>query len=583
MPSPTPISGATAPSADHSSSLRPSREAQFQYLVSSYAHYLRENPGILDGTPGPFTLTNYSEITLTPPSPAHLKSPTSSSASTITGEKQLPNLNDPIPSKAQPKPIRNLRHRVLIIYRRLFTLVTIGNLAAITCIFALRLGTSKPVLETITAANLTLAVVIRQDYVINSLFAIFCSVPHWMPLWVRHRAADVYHLGGVHSSAGICAGLWLLATCITSVVCGSYPNDADVCTYTWTEHAKGFVLVDMVLSWMLIALFLVMVVFAYPTIRRDHHNLFEVTHRFAGWTMLAIFWAKITLSVEAVRRDDTAASPFTYHAVRTPSFWMIIISTLSICISWLFLRKVKVEAEPLSDHAVRLHFPYDVPVNGTFTRLSTRPLLEWHSFGAISAPPQTTHPASETPGRHSVIISSAGDWTRHMIANPPTSIYVRGRPVRGVLHCAKLFRRVLIVATGSGIAPCIGPLLQPASPTQLVWSTPNPDKTFGKEFVTQLRAAVPGAVIWNTRERGRPDLVAVSFNEVRRFGAEAVVIIANEGITKKVVYGLRARGVVAMGAIWDSWAGGGGIYLSLGCWFLKGGVQLDWLFLIYFL
>lgn len=44
----------------------------------------------------------------------------------------------------------------------------------------------------------------------------------------------------------------------------------------------------------------------------------------------------------------------------------------------------------------------------------------------------------------------------------------------------------------------------------------------------------------------------MSFNTAKSFGAEAVVIIANEKITRKVVYGLETRGVAAYGAIWDS-------------------------------
>jgi hypothetical protein len=39
---------------------------------------------------------------------------------------------------------------------------------------------------------------------------------------------------------------------------------------------------------------------------------------------------------------------------------------------------------------------------------------------------------------------------------------------------------------------------------------------------------------------------------VQEFQAEAVIVISNEKLTKKVVYGMETRGVPAYGAIWDS-------------------------------
>lgn len=55
----------------------------------------------------------------------------------------------------------------------------------------------------------------------------------------------------------------------------------------------------------------------------------------------------------------------------------------------------------------------------------------------------------------SVVISDAGDWTRKIIAKPPTHIYTRGVPQYGVMRIAGMFEPVIIMATGSGIAPCL--------------------------------------------------------------------------------------------------------------------------------
>ena len=40
--------------------------------------------------------------------------------------------------------------------------------------------------------------------------------------------------------------------------------------------------------------------------------------------------------------------------------------------------------------------------------------------------------------------------------------------------------------------------------------------------------------------------------EVEEFDAEAVCVISNQKLTRKIVYGMMSRGIPAFGAIWDS-------------------------------
>jgi hypothetical protein len=285
-----------------------------------------------------------------------------------------------------------------------------------------------------------------------------------------------------------------------------------------------------------------MVGFAYPTFRKKYHNHFECIHRFVGWTTLGIFWVRTMLSIEAGRKATQALGD---AVVRNPVFWLLIVATLSIASSWFFLRKVPVRAEVLSNHAVRLHFDYTQPVNGSFTRLSKRPLLEWHSFATI---PNTR----EEPNGYSLVVSNAGDWTKATINEEPTHLWVRGLPTCGVMRIATLFNRVVVIATGSGIGPLLGHINQPSCPTQLIWSTPKPEVTFGSGIIKSIRKNIPDAVIHDTKLLGRPDLVRMGYNMAKSFNAEAVIVIANEKITKKIVYGLQTRGIPAYGAIWDS-------------------------------
>jgi ferredoxin-NADP reductase len=120
------------------------------------------------------------------------------------------------------------------------------------------------------------------------------------------------------------------------------------------------------------------------------------------------------------------------------------------------------------------------------------------------------------------------------------------------MRIATLFTRVVLVAIGSGIGPLLGHIQIPTCPFRLVWSTPNPVDTFGKDIVDAVYNADSGAVVHDTKKQGRPDLVRLTWDAVQSFGAEAVIIISNEKLTKKVVYGMETRGVPAYGAIWDS-------------------------------
>jgi len=118
---------------------------------------------------------------------------------------------------------------------------------------------------------------------------------------------------------------------------------------------------------------------------------------------------------------------------------------------------------------------------------------------------------------------------------------------------AQIFRSVVIVTTGSGIGPCLGVIQDiPATRVRLIWSTPSPLATYGREICGMVKETDGDAVIWDTREQGRPDLVQMAFDLYQKEKAEAVFVISNPKLTRKVVYGMESRGVPAFGPIWDS-------------------------------
>lgn len=63
----------------------------------------------------------------------------------------------------------------------------------------------------LSGANLTVAVLIRQQYVINLLFRIATSASRSVPLAIRRHLAKVYHFGGVHVGSAVAAVIWFLA------------------------------------------------------------------------------------------------------------------------------------------------------------------------------------------------------------------------------------------------------------------------------------------------------------------------------------------------------------------------------------
>lgn len=117
---------------------------------------------------------------------------------------------------------------------------------------------------------------------------------------------------------------------------------------------------------------------------------------------------------------------------------------------------------------------------------------------------------------------------------------------------SKLFKKIVLIGTGSGIGPCLAVLRGGEVDCRVLWTTPNAQETFGQDLVDDVLKADRNALIYDTRIHGRPDMVKMAYNMYKECGAEAVIIISNPKLTYKVVYGLESRGVPAFGAIWDS-------------------------------
>ena len=404
-------------------------------------------------------------------------------------------------------------------YHRLFALVMACNAAVLWLGPGIQaMGLER--LSSLVLINLSLATLIRQQYLINALFWLATRVPVGWPLAIRRRVAKVYHFGGLHSGAALAATGWFVAMVWVQVL----------------MHVREPGSVSSLRLWLsggLMALLLSMVIMALPWVRGRFHNGFERVHRFAGWSVLLVFWG-MTLLAPA----EGSANP-----LYSGTFWMLVVLSLSVALPWLRLRKVPIATVRPSGHAVIVRFTHTTPFTGSSTAISRSPLLEWHSFANIPAPGQ--------PGFR-LIISRAGDWTGQFIEQLPSHVWVKGITTAGVANVETLFKSVLYIATGSGIGPVLPHLLAGNVPLHLIWSTRSPRQTYGDALVEEILQAQPQALIWDTDARGKPDLVQLACGAVQAFGVEAVICIANQGLTRRVVQELEARGIPAYGAIWDS-------------------------------
>ncbi|MEV0171358.1 hypothetical protein AB0I00_09570 [Streptomyces sp. NPDC050803] len=395
---------------------------------------------------------------------------------------------------------RLLKHPRLMHYNRLAALVLTANLVFLWTSWT----PSAATMSHAALANLALAVVVRQQYVINLFFRLATAAPtHW-PLKIRWTLGKVYHFGGLHVGGALAGSAWFLAATVTG---DNGPATA--------------------VGWSLLALLAAIIATALPPFRARHHDHFEKIHRFGGWTALALFWTHTLLS---------AAGPVPLA--------VLAVTTFSVALPWLRLRKVDVRVERPSPHVVLARFDYgETPFAGSSTAISRSPLKEWHSFANVPAPGR--------PGFR-LTISRAGDWTGSFIDDLPSRVWVKGITTAGVANIEVLFKKVIYVATGSGIGPCLPHLLAAEVPSRLVWATRDPRTTYGDALVDEILAVQPQALVWDTSRHGKPDMVRLAYEAYRDFGAEAVICISNKKLTWQVVQGLERRGIPAYGAIWDS-------------------------------
>ncbi|KAK4203923.1 hypothetical protein QBC40DRAFT_273612 [Triangularia verruculosa] len=426
-----------------------------------------------------------------------------------------------------------IRFTVLNVYRRLFTLAFIGNI--IPLIVYLVRGAEPLDLVNASAINLAVCGLCRQPIVLNLLYLIFGSVPRSAPTLVKRLACRIFHLGGVHSGTGVASFLWYIG------FAGMYTYRFNPATANPTRIAV------LVLIYSVFALLLSIIVVAHPAIRRKYHDVFELVHRFANWGIIALFWALLFL----LGTQEASLGTF---LLNLPAFWILIILTVATVHPWLLLRKVTVTPEPLSPHAIRLHFDHTTVKFGQGIQVAKHPLKDWHSFACFPDHFDNVKDTALEDTKFSCIVSRVGDWTKDTIVSQPTKLWKRGVPTYGFGYVFRMFSRIIVVTTGSGIGPCLSFLEDENRPKmRVLWQTRSPLKTYGQRTLDLVSRMDQQPVIIDTSEKGkREEMLPQVLRLVKEFDAEAVCVISNPAVTKEVVFGLEMRGILAYGPIFDS-------------------------------
>jgi hypothetical protein len=97
--------------------------------------------------------------------------------------------------KKNSKPIRNLRYLFFSVYRRLFGITFAANMSVFIALTATHQANTGKIAYAVIS-NIFVGILMRQEYVINTLFSIFTAWPQSTPLTIRRISARIFHIGG---------------------------------------------------------------------------------------------------------------------------------------------------------------------------------------------------------------------------------------------------------------------------------------------------------------------------------------------------------------------------------------------------
>ncbi len=371
--------------------------------------------------------------------------------------------------------------------------------------------------STVALCELLFGVLVRNEIFIALLHRLVALIPYF-----KYEFNRMLHcICGIHVSASISVFFWLLV----SLIC--------------EDHGLAVRITGGFIIFLIIFLSLT----AIPIIRRRFHNTFEYIHRYVGWTCLIMLIIHV-----AFLQVDTFHSFSTQALFNAPVFILIFIIVI-IFLPWICIRKVFVQYKQPSKDVTMITFPQALYPYGSTTRISLNG-YEWHAFAIALTDPYTD--------QHSILVAAVGDWTKSLAENYrmnklPQHLWIRRIKGLGFMYSIHAYRKVLIVCTGSGIAPAL-PYIKdplPTTHTHLLWIAKQLEQTYGEYIWKLVQKTSPHFTLHDTAINGRPGPQLIE-DQFWKTNSQAVFIVSNENFTIEVTNALWRKAIPCFGALFDS-------------------------------
>lgn len=456
-------------------------------------------------------------------------------------DQKQPSPRPPRPSQP-PKPPQNkasssrlsvilLDQGLFTVYKRLFVLSLILNITALVLAATGHFPYARNRATLFSIANILALTLCRSEAFLRVIFFLAVKLlgRSWIPLFLKTATTSLLQsLGGIHSGCGVSSIAWLIYALVLTLK---------------NRHNTSPEIIAVASS--ILVLLLLSSLAAFPLIRHLHHNVFERTHRFAGWTALFLLWVFIVLNISY----DPSTKSYTNRSklIKSEELWFTLAITVLIIIPWLTVRRVSVNISSASGHASIIKFEGGIKA-GILGRISPSPLSEWHAFGIIS----------DGKKDHMMLAGAVGDFTKSLVSNPPSHLWVREVRFAGLPYLVNMYNKVLLVATGSGICVFLSFLLQKCkAEVCLVWVAKGIEDNFGKEIKGMVMMnngnnEKKKVIVHDTALLGRPNVSEMSVDAAKKFGAEVVIVTSNPEGSRDVVNACKGAGIAAFGPIWDS-------------------------------
>ncbi|GLJ38017.1 hypothetical protein SUGI_0773930 [Cryptomeria japonica] len=437
------------------------------------------------------------------------------------------------PSEA-PKPGESRMWVILLdqglftVYKRLFLLSLALNLAALILAVTAYFPYAEKEAALFSVGNILALVLCRNEAFLRCVFWLVVKVlgRSWVPLPIKTATTSfLQSLGGIHSGCGVSSIIWLIYSLVQTLRHSE----------TTSPEIRG-------VAWAILALLVISSLAAFPLVRHLHHNVFEGFHRFSGWTALALLWVFVILSAAYTPAHKSYQLRGSVLA-KKHEFWFTLVITILIILPWLTVRKVPVQISSASGHASLIKFSGGIR-EGLLGRIRRSPLSDWHAFGIIS----------DGKDEHMMLAGAVGDFTKSLVSDPPKYFYTRCVKFAGLPYLINMYKKVVVVATGSGICVFLSFLMQAcAAEVYVIWVAKEMEKNFGEDIVKWIKSyPYEKKIIHDTAFLGRPNVPQMTVEAVRKWGAEVVIVTSNPSGSRDVVNGCKNAGIPAFGPIWDS-------------------------------